>query len=431
MPGRFASPAPLAWIAGLCLLASGASAGQGSADAAYRAGIAAARDSDYARALRHFQDARDHGKDSATLYFNIGVARYRLGRYPAAREAFLTSADSAPLRAISLYNLGLVARAEGRPAAARSRVREAYDTARTDKLRDLAAAALGGAPRSHALYVEGFAGYDSNPRLGGDEGGEVLGTGREGDAVAGVFAAGQYLLAGDWDDGLRLRGHLYTESHPDLDSEDITSLLAGLGVYRARGWRYRIEAGHIRLGDDTLQDSIGVRVGRRYRLGDGPRLTMALEGERIAGGDRYAYLDGWRVGSRAGLRGDAGPWSWSLRYRLEYNDRDDLSSAGDFFSVSPWRHEVGAGVRRPLGGGFEGRAGVAFRASLYPDPEVRDDAVLDEREDGRVELRLGLSRPLTERWTARLEATHWDNDSNFDRYDYERTDVRLSLGGSF
>ncbi|MES1943812.1 tetratricopeptide TPR_4-containing protein [Salinisphaera sp. PC39] len=431
MPGSFASPGPLAWIAGLCLLASGASADQGSADAAYRAGIAAARDSDYVRALRHFRDARDHGKNSATLYFNIGVARYRLGRYPAAREAFLTSSESAPLRAISLYNLGLVARTEGRSAAARARFREAYDTARTDKLRDLAAAALDGLPRRHSFYIEGFAGYDSNPRLAGNEGDEVLQAGREGDAVAGVFAAGQYLLAGDWDDGLRLRGHAYNESHPDLDSEDITSLRAGLGVYRTHGWRYRVEAGHIRLGDDTLQDSVGVRVARRYRLGDGRRLALALEGERIAGGDRYAYLDGWRVSPRAGLRGDAGPWSWSLRYRLEYNDRDDLSEGGDFFSVSPWRHEIGAGVRRPLGGGFAGRAGVAYRVSLYTDPEIREDAVLDEREDDRVEFRLGLSRPLTERWTARLEATHWDNDSNFDRYDYERTDVRLSLGASF
>lgn len=421
-----------------CALATAVSA----ANSSFEAGVTASQRGDYQQAVEHFNNARDEGLDTPALHHNLGVAYYKLGRYESARQAFKRAAESPKMRAMSFYNLGLVAQKEGDDASARDWFEKAHETARTRKLRRLAAVQLGLTDRvvpPYKAYLEGFAGHDSNPRLADEE---AIQQDDEGDAVFGALAVGERLLGGDWDRGASVIGVGYADFHPDLDDQDIAAFAGGFRLHHSPGqWRhqYELTINRIRLGDDTLQTGIRAGLRSQRRLSRHLVAELRLRGEDIDGDGRFDYLSGNRYEARTRLIGRHGRGGWKLYYRFEHNDRDDLEFIDDtgeqFFSVSPARHEIGGSVKRPLAGDFSGELGVAFRRSDYRDPEVRDGVEQEEREDDRLEVKLGVSHPLG-RWTGRIETVYWDNSSECgdgacDRFEYDRLETLVSIGRSF
>lgn len=402
-------------------------------------GIAASRQGNYQQAIRHFRRAREQGMDKPDLYFNLGVAYYRTGRYGDARASFERAAEAERLRALSHYNLGLVAEAADNEDTADAWFRKAYEQASTAKLRRLAADKLAIAPRAvapYTLYAELFGGHDSNPRLTEADTAPGSGNDREGDAVYGALAVGRYLVSGNWSNGFALYGNAYTSRYPDLGEEDLDSLTAGGAAYNRVGeWqqRYRLVVNHLRLGGETLTESIRAGLRGRRAVADDVNLGLRLRAEYVSGdeGGGFDYLTGWQADARMRLDGSVGALRWEADYEFEYNDRDDLAVGNDFFSVSPLRHEVGAEVGYPLLGRLRGTAEVEYRLSRYRDTEMRNGVDVGEREDDRLSAGVGLSHPIGTHWTGRIEADYLDNNSNFDTFDYERTEVLLSLGYSF
>lgn len=426
-----------------CLLANAATAANSSFDA----GVTASKQGDYRQAIEHFLDARAQGVNTPALYHNLGVAYYKLGRYPEARNAFMRAVESPKMRALSFYNLGLVAEKQNDDTAARDWFEKAYDAATTGKLRRLAAAQLGLAENDvsrYTLYLEGFAGHDSNPRLTEQDTDQLGERRKDGDTVYGALAVGQLLLAGDWSGGATAIGAVYADAHPDLDDQDIGAYTAGLGLHHSPGrWRheYSLTATRLRLGGETLQTSVRGEIHSKRYLATNLIAGLRLRSESIDGEDQsgFDYLSGWRHQARLRLRDRGGPWRWNLYYEYEYNNRDDLfvdtDTGTDFFSVSPTRHEIGAGLERTLVGKLTGEVRLAFRRSEYRDPEIRSGVEREEREDDRLEAGLGLSHPLG-RWTGRIETTYWDNtsecgDGACDRFEYDRLETLISVGRSF
>lgn len=426
-----------------CLLVTAAAA----ADPAFDAGVSASKRGDFRQAVEHFRDARRQGLDTPALHHNLGVAYYRLGRYVQARRAFEQASASPKMRAVAFYNLGLVAQKQGDDKTARAWFRKAYRTAGTRKLRRLAATQLGLEDQivpPYTLYLEAFGGHDGNPRLADEEADQFGDHSDEGDAAFGALVAGRRVLAGDWDRGATAVGAAYADFHPDLDDENIGSLRGGFGLHHSPGkWRheYELTVSRLWLGGETLQT--GVRAGLRGQRRLGRRLVaeLRLRSEHIDGNDDdgFGYLSGWRHEARLRLRDRSGPTRWSLYYEFEYNDREDLrvstDTGTDFFSISPTRHEIGAGIELTLVGALAGEAGVAFRHSAYRDPEVRAGVAFETREDDRLELGVGLSHPLG-RWTGRIETRYWDNasecgDGACERFEYDRLETLLSVGRSF
>lgn len=422
----------------LCLLLVPAAAfATGAAERALEAGVEAAERGDNEAALRHYRRARAAGLESAALHHNMGSAYYRLGRYGQARAAFLRAAGYPRMAALAYYNLGRVAAATGDNDEARHWFRRARDAATGDELARKAADRLGVEHRpdeTRALYVEVFGGYDSNPRLTGVD--DLAARDREGDALVGGLLTGRYLLGGDRRDGSTLFASAYADSHFDLDDQDL-ALVEG-GIARARplaGWdaRYAASASRLWLGGEGLLRVVRGELRAGRALGRRPELDLRLRAEYLSGADGFGYLDGTRAELRTRVGGDHGTWRWQVTHTREHNDRDDLAVAsdGDFFSVSPVRDELALDLERYLFGPYTGALGIAFRESRYPDSEERGGSVAGQREDRRLELTLGLSRPLPDLWTLRLETRHRDNESNFDEFDYARTYVTLSLGRTF
>lgn len=431
-------------LATIVLLSSIAwTAHAGPAEQAFPQGIDAAEQGDYEQAVYYFRSARDQGMDTPALHHNLGVAYYQLGRYEDARRSFKRAAETNDMRALAHYNLGLVAEAAGDDEGARTWYRKAYEEASTAKLRRLAANKLELKPepvKPYTLYAEAFGGYDSNPRLTDDEAQTANPEDREGDAIFGAWAVGRYLLSGNWSNGFALYGRAYTSHYPDLGREDLDSVTAGGALYNRVGeWqhRYQLTGNHLRLGGDTLTDSVRTSIQARRGLTDELDLDLRLRAEYISGdeGSGFDYLTGWRADTRAHLAGSVGALEWQAGYEFEYNDRDDLSVGDRFFSVSPLRHEVGIDLEYPLIGRLRGMLDAEYRLSRYPDAEVRNEvrngARRDEREDDRLSAGAGLSHPLGTAGTGYLEVNYRDNNSNFDRFDYQRTKVLLSIGRAF
>lgn len=415
-----------------------------AADQAFEAGVAASKRGDYRQAVEHFRDARRQGLDTVVLHHNLGVAYYRLGRYAEARRAFRHVSQSPKMRAIAFYNLGLIAQKEGDEGAAHDWFRKAHRAASTGKLRRLAASQLRLTERAvapYTLYLEAFAGHDSNPRLADEAADQFGDRSEESDAVLGVLATGRRVFVGDWDRGATVIGAAYADFHPDLDDENIGLFTGGLGFHHTIGrWRheYEITANRLRLGGDTLQTTVRAGLRSQRRLSRQLIAELRLRGEHIDGenDNGFAYLSGWRHEARVRLRGRHGKWRWKTHYELEYNERDDLHVGSDFFSVSPIRHEIGIGIERLLIGELSGEARLAFRYSEYRDPEIRGGTEQGKREDDRLEAGLGVSHPLGGGWTGRIETLYWDNASECggnacDRFEYDRVEALVSIGRSF
>lgn len=415
-----------------------------AADPAFDDGVAASKRGDHRQALEYFLDARTRGLDTPALYHNLGVTYYKLGRYAEARRAFLRVSESPKMRAVAFYNLGLVAQKQGNDDDARDWFRKAHRAATSRKLRQLAAAQLGLKERAvspYTLYMEGFTGYDGNPRLADADADQFGDRGDEGDAVFGVLAAGRHLLGGDWKRGATAIGVAYADLHPDLNDENVGLAAAGFGFHHSPGrWRheYELTFNQLWLGGNTLQTAVRAGLYSQRRLSRRLIAELRWRSEYIDGdsSNGFAYLGGWRHEARARLRGRGGAWRWKLHYEFEYNDRDDLRVDSDFFSVSPIRHEIAGSLERPLFGAWSGEAQFGYRRSEYRDPEVRDGVEEGKRRDDRLQLELGVSRPLGHDWIGRIETFYWDNASDCDngaceRFEYDRVQTLLSIGRSF
>lgn len=422
----------------LCLsLAPGVTSAEDAAERALEAGIEAAERGDNEEALRHYHRARRAGLDSAALHHNMGSAYYRLGRHDEARAAFLRAAAYPRMAPRSYYNLGRVAETVGDEAEALHWFRRARDAAAGDGLARKAADRLGieyRPDKPYALYGEVFGGYDSNPRLASVD--DLAERDREDDLLAGALLTGRRLLGGDWRNGTMLVATAYADSHLDLDGQDLTLFDGGVGLNRRLGaWQtgYRANAYRLWLGGEGLLRGARGELRANRGLPGRYALRLRLRGESLSGDDGFDYLTGTRAELRTRLSGNHGIWRWRATHTHERNDRDDLTVAadGDFFSVSPLRHELALDLERYLFGPYTGELGIAWRDSRYPDNEERGGTVEVQREDQRLELTLGLSRPLPGLATLRVEMRHRDNDSNFREFDYERTYVTLSLGKSF
>ena len=430
-------------FAGGLLLSATVSANSTSGQDAFQAGVKASQDKRYEEAVKHFLDAKKQGRDSAALHHNLGVAYFKLGQYEKANEAFKQASRSDKMAALSYYNLGLVAEKQGRPDEARQWFEKARDQARTTQLQRLAERKLGirqTVAVPYVAYLEAFVGNDSNPQLVDDP--SNLNIERDSDAFYGGLAYGRYHFGGDSRRGFYLVGSAYSRNYLDVDEENTSVYSAGGGFkHRVGAWQqdYQLAVNRLSLDGDEVQTSIIGALDARKRLAGNRLFEARLLGESIDG-DRangYDYLTGERARLRLRYRNIASPVTWKLTYEATFNDRDELvtldagGNVDNVFDVSPLRHEVAADLEWPLLGSLKGTLRGNYRISQYRDEEVRGGVEAGERDDDLWAVRAGLLYPFGRGFNTRLEATYTENDSNFDRFDYDRTEVVLSVGYSF
>jgi tetratricopeptide (TPR) repeat protein len=335
----------VALICLVCVARLPAQAAASRAGDPLQAGIDAFRLGDFTKALSEFLHAEREGLDTPALHYNLGSTYYKLGRNADAETEFRSLLSDPKFGDFARYNLGLIARRTGRSAEAHAHFAAVAEQAKTLPLRGLARAELGGHPsgssgRRRSAWqgsLEAGAGYDDNVTLAART--ALITPSGAGSPTYSVLGSAGGPLAGNGRRGLRLTGSVYDIKYPHQSDYDLLVSRAGPSYrFELDSWRVQtgLYATYIRLGANTLETLGALNLRGEHALGAG-RLTLDYSLQRMGGGPRYDYLTGWQ--NRFGVHGSwhPGPTWITIGYALVLNNRRDLVSGAQFFSVSPMR----------------------------------------------------------------------------------------------
>lgn len=401
-----------------------------------RSGIAAFKAGDLKQARALLESAAELGMQSRALTYNLGVIYYKTGDFQSAERMFRQLLQTRQ-RTLAFYNLGLIALARDDSAGARAAFREVVDTNDSDNLTRLAAAQLErlgekAPPPPWQILASVAAGYEDNIGLFPDEAASTI----EDGFLESVAAASGYLYRRD-QQGLILQGQGYAREYDSED--DFNSHLLRLDAK----WEYRLD--HYRLhagiggdklwyGDKPREERARITTGMSTSAcalaKERARCSLSAIAEHVSAGSRYSAYDGRHYRLDARYRARMGNWGGGLRYYLDYDDRRNLETEREYFSVSP------------LGQTLE------FSTSYYPVPALEVGGVLGYRYNfyrnahrlrvpegtwiiNRVDQRLSLGVNADYRINDTFSVVGgWRgilNDSNIPRYDYKRSTATLGI----
>lgn len=389
--------------------------------------------------------AAAQGDASETLRFNLALSHYKLGDYPAAQRAFESLRSSPSLAAVAEYHLGLVAAQTGQLQQATAHLRATQAMSDSIELRQLAELALqrlnpGAAPSKLSAAATLGGGFDSNRTQSSDRAIDGVPV-ADIEADAGfteLFAAARYRSdrANPVLRGSELRGGLYRRDYTtdhELDQTSAQLSLRNGGRLSAWQWGVAVETDAVWLGGDHFQDAAGLNL-EATRSGDASSFTLRYRPNRIIGGDGYTYLSGWSQRAEMIYAYTASSWQLRLQYEAEFNDRRDLQLGSEFFSQSPIRQGLVAGLRHRPTPALSLDWSARYRYSRYADANrffssagFVEKTRVDELLQAGVTAALALSRT----WGLRLDYRYSDNRSGIDRYDYDRHVVLLGIDWSY
>ncbi len=421
-----------------CAMIPPAQAASAGAAAAMRAGIRDFGSGAFAQALNEFQEASRQGMDSPTLRYNLGATYYKLGRDAEAAGEFRSLLSDPKFSDFARYNLGLIAQRAGQRREAKEYFSQVAEQAHDAHLKTLARAELRGRPRRGPHGWQGFAeaggGYDDNVALTARN--SLLAASGASSKVYSVMAGGGGWLAGGGGRGLRFGGSIYDVQYPDQSTFNLLIAQAGPEyLLPMHSWSLRAAASatRINLGSNELETFGALNLRGEHSLGSA-RLRLAYRLERINGGPRYGYLSGWR--NQFGVRTSWHPGSVEMLfgYTFTLNQRQDLTTPTQFFSVSPIRNQVDAELRWNATLRSTFYAHGYYWWSLYRDPNrfLQAGALQQlRRADNERVAEIGVLYRLTSKMRLTAEYGLRHNDSNITRYSYTSNRYMLSLQYAF
>lgn len=389
----------------------------------FQRGIAQYRSGDYASALYLFNLARGAGSRNPNLRYDIALTLYQLGRDQEATAAFENLYFEPGYAALADYHLGLIALRAGNREAATDSLRRAASGEHLP-LRQVAAAALARLENAHpqatrAAYGSLGTGYDSNAGYQSDALEAVAGT-------SDSFVEGIGALELPLDPGTFLFGGVYLREYSEETAfSQQTGQLALRRQAPWRGWLGSVtgSAEAAFLAGESLHNAGTVALEARRELGPG-YLVLRGSSTRIAAGDVFSELDGWRRAAGA----EYAAYRAAVAYEIEFNDRADLTQDqdGDFGSRSPTRQQVSVRTSRPVTSRLTLEWRARYRHSAYADPD-RIGGVEARRRDELTESALAGRWRLSKGWSVLGEARYAQNRSSLDHYQYRRATGLLGI----
>ncbi|MDL0432481.1 tetratricopeptide repeat protein [Marinobacter sp. TBZ242] len=407
----------------------------------FQAGVEAFSKGELAQARAYFERARADGLSNPSLLYNLGVVYFRLGQYGPAESVFRELLDT-PHGPLAKYNLGLVKRAAGQNRAARQWFEQAAGPDSPEKVRALALRQLDEAEprrRRDVNYGSGYfsvvGGYDDNIAGTPDDA-----SSNQAGGFVDLLSVGNLRVGTG---GVSLHGVAYTRQYPSHDEFDNSYLSTGAS------WLKEVGAGELTstvslagswFGGEVLERQI--RLEAAYTLDNCVLNTGASEYDctvtgsvsAIDGGSGFSAYDGKML--RVGASAEKGMGSWVFRgqYQLEVNDRTDLATQQEFFSVSPIRNLVSAEARYYVSTRLSFAARADVRYSRYRDDHLLlsgTDVNSERRTDRRLRGLALVEYRLAGRWRVLAEWSMLNNRSTIERYDYSRREAMVGVEVGF
>lgn len=427
----------------LALASTGVPAQWADSSTLFQYGVEAFQQGKFDEARLYLEHARNQGLDSPSLSYNLGVVYYQLERYDEAADTFSQLLDTNS-HALASYNLGLIALKQGNTDAAKTAFRAVIEANAAENLNTLAERQLArlGEPRPGAGEKRWFGyaalsgGYESNIGLFPDSARSDVSA-----AFAETVLAGNGYLWGNGQSGVRgdlgYYGRHYI-SEQDFDS-DVGQLAlswvqaAGPGSVRlgaVGAWLYRggsAQEQHARLLAEYQQGGcLGWFASEHCRI----RFTAA----EVMAEPEFDPYDGryYRLGARYQALWEG--WRGQLDYRGEYNDRSDLTTSTEFYSLSPQRHQLEMRVSYPVLTVLELGLSAGVRYSEYRDPSrlvVPEGTLVIRRADTRLQTGIDARWSLDHGVALMATYDYKNNASNIERYDYSNQSVDVGVEVSF
>lgn len=430
-------PVNLLLVAWLVLLSPALKADTSSAAAKqFRAGIAAFKAGELDQARVFLESAANLGMESRALTYNLGVLYYKTGDLPNAERMFLELTQTRQ-RSLAFYNLGLIALAREDQAGARAAFREVIDAGDSDNLTRLAAAQLErlGAqaplPPWQAL-VSLAAGYEDNIGLFPDDASSTIE-----DGFLEALAAMSGYLYRQGRHGLILQGQAYAREYDSRDDFNSDLLrLDGKWEYRLENYRFHAGMGGDKLwyGGQPREERARITAGlstQACALGAGrAQCSLSALAEQVSAASRYDAYDGRHYRMDARYRAQFDDWRGGLRYYLDYDDRRNLATELEYFSVSPLGQTLEISTSYHPIPALEVGGVLGYRYSFYRTAHrlrIPEGTWIINRVDKRLSLALNADYRICDTFSVAASWQGIRNDSNIPRYDYERSTVTLGI----
>lgn len=404
-------------VFGLTIATSGYAA---PGDREFSAGISAFKSGHYAQAITKFEQARRRGKHSSALFYNLGVSYFKNGQYDKSAQSFRRLLKNRQFRQLAQYNLGLVALAQHRKQAATRWFRQAADRHGNRKITALANRMLGkNTPHKTGLRLSGLLslgyGHDSNVTLAS--------TGsptQQSDNYTELFGFVSIPLG-----PATVNASLFRQDYQKVNSADFMQLSAGvLYPLKVRGWRL-IPA--LYLAKDELNNSAfltvsDLRFSAYKTLAAHSELQLRYRYSDISADNAsYNYLQGSRQQFRVQRTSLTDIGQLRLRYELELNNRQNLSTA----NFSPTRNTLLARLKQRLAHDWQTKEELSWRDSRY------GAAAGVTRDDKRYQINLSADTRLARNWRGGFSYDYTDNRSNLANETYTRNDIQAYVNWLF
>ena len=385
-----------------------------------------------------FARVYDAGGREPTLFYNLGAAQFKLGDYNAARASFGQIANDPTWGPLAQYNLGLIADKLGNSTSAQQHYRVAFDAARSEKLKQMAALKISQPvpPRDEDWFgiVSLGAGYDDNVVLLNDQ--SLVDVSNEADYFGEVLASASGFVQGDIDAGWRADVVGYYRGYRDLTDFDYGMAMLGMTYNRltaAAQWQIGGRVNAQMVGGDAYTTSGTLRSQLLRSIG-AFGLRARNDAAYVQGADHYGYLSGWQnrpafswIGASAITR-CAPPTSSNGTTAATRRPRRNSSATRRSGTVSTQR-------RRTLSDRLDVASRAKYQFSRYDDEnvEIQPDGstLVAARDDDRVIASLRLTYHPTNTWDVFGEYAYSDNSSNFSAYEYTDNQIMLGIERSF
>ena len=392
-------------------------------------GIEAYEAGEYQKALEYFAEAKRLGASQAALFYNIGVTHYTLKQYDQADEAFKIVAQSPEWEPLALYNRALIAYRRNQPEIAREYASKSIGLSKDPKLSALNYHLLDRLEKpAWSKLIHIGLGYNDNVLFTEAGASSISG---EGDAF--VDFTGR--LNRTFSPGSRKLKFLAQASLRDYEN---------LNEYDQFGLRTGFE-----MEPDRSNSAMGAFLEQVFLDGKGYEFITSLQYKRQFSStgksplelkysfnnysmldSNYAFLGGVRHRIRLEKEKKLASGSFKTYIRGEYNDREDQTIPGDFYSYSPVRIGLGTIYKKNLSSRRVLSGSLFVQQSRFLDPDVRS-GLAKTREDGLFEFHLDLVHLSSTGWIYRAGYMGTINNSNYSEFSYNQNIVSIDIFKSF
>lgn len=398
-----------------------------SPESDYETGVESYKAGDYGMAVMYFESAQKQGMDSVSLQYNLASSYYRVGRYEDAKKYFMLLNETEEMRDLAEYHLGLIAIKHKDGSQARRHFTTLVNTGEDKKLIKLSEKQLEALkPKEDRWKSHVFlnAGYDDN--ISSVSGDSVL---DRADSFYELFASTNLLISGRRTNGWSAEAFLYGIEYSEYDSNDLNNLALGLKrSMRLASWD---TSAHLNFAKSTYGGEDFQRVTKLDIIGRKPvtrrdQIYLRYQVEDITSDNAiYDYLEGWRQRARVEYRNYSANYIKHIYYELELNNRGQLVTSTDTYDYSPTRHTIRGIYTHILKKRWWLIGDLAYQMSDFPASSTLD------RDDYQLKLTLSADYHFDRTFKFTTKYQYTDNESTVDRYNYDKSIIRIGLSKLF